>query len=82
MTELVVLEQVLAWAKSDREQPFPFTEVECALAALTDTKRIADCAGGSPCTACPDKSRCGKTGCIRQPEFVGSTATEESRNAS
>lgn len=31
---------------------------------------IADCAGGSPCTTCPDKRQCGKTGCIRQPEFI------------
>lgn len=33
-----------------------------------------DCAGGMPCTNCPDKRQCGKTGCIRQPEFVGSAA--------
>lgn len=30
-----------------------------------------DCAGGMPCTDCPDKREC-QRGCIRQPEFVGS----------
>lgn len=29
-----------------------------------------DCAGGSPCTNCPDKKQC-QRGCIRQPEFIG-----------
>lgn len=28
-----------------------------------------DCAGGSPCTDCPDKKQC-QRGCIRQPEFI------------
>lgn len=34
---------------------------------------LADCAGGMPCTTCPDKKTCGKTGCVRQPEYVGQT---------
>jgi hypothetical protein len=31
----------------------------------------ADCAGASPCTTCPDKRQCAKTGCVRQKEAVG-----------
>lgn len=33
-----------------------------------------DCAGGSPCTTCPDKRQCAKTGCIWQPEFISAAA--------
>lgn len=29
-----------------------------------------DCSAGQPCSTCPDKSKCGKTGCVRQAEFI------------
>lgn len=48
--------------------------VEALAAALespTPPERVQpDCAGGSPCTDCPDKKKC-QRGCLRQPEFIG-----------
>lgn len=26
---------------------------------------VVDCSGPSPCTACPDKRQCAKTGCVQ-----------------
>jgi hypothetical protein len=44
--------------------------------AERDSLLKADCAGGIRCTDCPGKDRC-KTGCIRQPEFIGAAGVAE-----
>ena len=47
---------------------------EVLAAAPSQSAVQADCAGGSPCTDCPDKKLC-RRGCIRQPEFIGQDRT-------
>jgi hypothetical protein len=37
--------------------------------AIAQRDALLDCAGGMPCSDCPDKRKC-QRGCIRKPEFV------------
>lgn len=38
--------------------------------AISERDRLlADCAGGSPCSTCPDKRKC-QRGCVRIPDFI------------
>lgn len=80
------LESVVATLRKDREV---LHHVRMAVAEQGETPMsepamtVPDCVGGMPCTTCPDKRQCGKTGCARQPEFVcrPSVPTEASSGA-
>jgi hypothetical protein len=42
--------------------------------------QVRDCDGPSPCTTCPDKRQCGRTGCIRpMPGKAAVTALQRIR---
>jgi hypothetical protein len=37
--------------------------------AVAERDALLDCAGGMPCSDCPDKRKC-ERGCVRKPEFI------------